>query len=136
MWVIFVNMELIESVAVSSVLNKDVKQFGKQNMFDESDETCWNSDQGSPQWVKVKLREETDVKFFTIQFQGGFTAKDLVFKTELNGNSEEMCFYPEDTNSVQKFIIKQPTKLRSMLFKFHSSTDFFGRIIIYKLGWS
>lgn len=32
---------------VSSVLNKDIKQFGKQNMFDGSDETCWNSHQVS-----------------------------------------------------------------------------------------
>uniref|UniRef100_A0A4X2M8B4 Nuclear receptor 2C2 associated protein n=1 Tax=Vombatus ursinus TaxID=29139 RepID=A0A4X2M8B4_VOMUR len=30
---------------VSSVLNRDVKQFGKKNLFDEQDETCWNSDQ-------------------------------------------------------------------------------------------
>lgn len=29
---------------VSSVLNKNVKEFGKQNMFDDSNETCWNSD--------------------------------------------------------------------------------------------
>ncbi|XP_010167502.2 nuclear receptor 2C2-associated protein, partial [Antrostomus carolinensis] len=31
---------------VSSVLNRDVKQFGKKHMFDASEETCWNSDQG------------------------------------------------------------------------------------------
>jgi hypothetical protein len=30
---------------VSSVLNRDVKQFGKKCMFDEDVETCWNSDQ-------------------------------------------------------------------------------------------
>lgn len=30
---------------VSSVLNRDVKQFGKKHMFDTSEETCWNSDQ-------------------------------------------------------------------------------------------
>ena len=30
---------------VSSVLNRDVKQFGKKHMFDNDDETCWNSDQ-------------------------------------------------------------------------------------------
>ena len=32
-------------IRVSSVLNRDVKQFGKQFMFDNNDETCWNSDQ-------------------------------------------------------------------------------------------
>lgn len=30
---------------VSSVLNRDVKQFGKKHMFDANEETCWNSDQ-------------------------------------------------------------------------------------------
>ena len=30
---------------VSSVLNRDVKQFGKKYMFDNEEETCWNSDQ-------------------------------------------------------------------------------------------
>lgn len=30
---------------VSSVLNRDNKQFGKKFMFDDQDETCWNSDQ-------------------------------------------------------------------------------------------
>lgn len=30
---------------VSSVLNRDVKQFGKKFMFDCSEESCWNSDQ-------------------------------------------------------------------------------------------
>ena len=30
---------------VSSVLNRDVKQFGKKYMFDDNEETCWNSDQ-------------------------------------------------------------------------------------------
>lgn len=30
---------------VSSVLNRDVKQFGKKYMFDSNEETCWNSDQ-------------------------------------------------------------------------------------------
>ncbi|MGH0192208.1 UNVERIFIED_CONTAM: hypothetical protein FKN15_005316 [Acipenser sinensis] len=32
---------------VSSVLNRDVKQFGKKHMFDSNEETCWNSDQAS-----------------------------------------------------------------------------------------
>ena len=27
------------------MLNRDAKQFGKKYMFDDNDETCWNSDQ-------------------------------------------------------------------------------------------
>ena len=29
------------------MLNRDSKQFGKKFMFDDQDETCWNSDQVS-----------------------------------------------------------------------------------------
>lgn len=32
-------------VAVSSVLNRDVKTYGKKLMFDDDEDTCWNSDQ-------------------------------------------------------------------------------------------
>jgi len=38
---------LIMVYRVSSVLNRDNKQFGKKFMFDDQDETCWNSDQVS-----------------------------------------------------------------------------------------
>lgn len=30
---------------VSSVLNRNSRQFGKKYLFDEDEETCWNSDQ-------------------------------------------------------------------------------------------
>lgn len=40
---------------VSSVLNKDSKTYGKQYLFDGSEETCWNSDAGDLQWVIVKF---------------------------------------------------------------------------------
>lgn len=30
---------------VSSVLNRDTKQFGKKHLVDNDDDTCWNSDQ-------------------------------------------------------------------------------------------
>jgi hypothetical protein len=42
---------------VSSVLQRNVKEVGKQFMFDNNPSTCWNSDQGSPQWVAFKWTE-------------------------------------------------------------------------------
>uniref|UniRef100_A0A2K5S0U0 Nuclear receptor 2C2 associated protein n=2 Tax=Cebidae TaxID=9498 RepID=A0A2K5S0U0_CEBIM len=30
---------------VSSVLNRNTRQFGKKHLFDQNEETCWNSDQ-------------------------------------------------------------------------------------------
>lgn len=38
---------------VSSVLNRDTKQYGKQYLFDGNEETCWNS--GQVQWVLMLL---------------------------------------------------------------------------------
>ncbi|RMB89773.1 hypothetical protein DUI87_33788 [Hirundo rustica rustica] len=64
---------------VSSVLNRDVKHFGKQHLFDGSEETCWNSDQ--PHRFQV-----------------------------------------------------EETVLDKLKITFGSSTDFFGRIVVYHLG--
>jgi len=45
-----VNCEFLISITchmfrVSSVLNHDKKQFGKSQMFDGKEDTCWNSDE-------------------------------------------------------------------------------------------
>uniref|UniRef100_A0A4W5N376 F5/8 type C domain-containing protein n=1 Tax=Hucho hucho TaxID=62062 RepID=A0A4W5N376_9TELE len=40
---------------VTSVLNRDVQQFGKKYMFDSNEEACWNSDQGDSQWVPLEF---------------------------------------------------------------------------------
>ena len=37
---------------VSSVLNGS-REYGKQNLFDGAAETCWNSDQGTPQFSQL-----------------------------------------------------------------------------------
>ncbi|NWH83179.1 NR2CA protein, partial [Piaya cayana] len=60
---------------VSSVLNRDVKQFGKKHMFDTSEETCWNSDQGTSQWVTLDFPNTVKVSQLHIQFQGGFSSR-------------------------------------------------------------
>ena len=44
-YLLFIESNISFVFRVSSVLNRDVKQFGKQCMFDGDDETCWNSDQ-------------------------------------------------------------------------------------------
>jgi hypothetical protein len=36
------------SLTVSSVLDKKHKEYGKKFIYDGKDETCWNSDQGTP----------------------------------------------------------------------------------------
>ncbi|XP_074060297.1 nuclear receptor 2C2-associated protein isoform X2 [Macrotis lagotis] len=108
---------------VSSVLNRDVKQFGKKHLFDEQDETCWNSDQGSHQWVMLEFPQPVRVAQVQIQFQGGRRSECL----EKIGD-----FYPQDNNSLQSFPVPHVI-LDKLKVTFENSTDFFGRIIIYHL---
>ncbi|KAL4658909.1 nuclear receptor 2C2-associated protein [Arapaima gigas] len=130
---------------VSSVLNRDAKQFGKKYMFDSNEETCWNSDQGAHQWVLLEFPRAATVSAVHVQFQGGFSARTCRVEGSLKeGTCVNMTdFYPEDNNSLQ---ISFVTSLQSCFFPiqdsslvdklkivFENSTDLFGRIIVYSL---
>ncbi|GAB6029775.1 Nuclear receptor 2C2-associated protein [Chamberlinius hualienensis] len=122
---------------VSSVLNRETKRCGKQFMFDGNDETCWNSDQGTPQWIHVDFSKEVIPKELHIRFQGGFTGKDC----SIQGQSENEIdvvklhsFYPEDNNSLQVFPLPVESTQKSLRIMFNNSTDFFGRIVVYDLN--
>ncbi|XP_053962155.1 nuclear receptor 2C2-associated protein isoform X1 [Anastrepha ludens] len=135
-------MNLLEKVnfvcSVSSVQGKDVKQFGKQHMFDSVEDTSWNSSEGTPQWVVINFKEPQAITKFLLQFQGGFVAKPLSVNIQrMDGELiVEETFYPEDVNSPQTFPLKLPVSNKEaakIKFLFPSSTDFFGRIILYKI---
>lgn len=121
---------------VSSVLNKNVRSYGKKYMFDQSDETCWNSDSGSPQWLLINFEEECNVSSFEIEFQGGFAGKDC--HVEAGSDEKNMsiieAFRPKDINKLQRFNLKNQIRAKTFKFVFNQSTDFFGRIIIYNLS--
>ncbi|NWI30822.1 NR2CA protein, partial [Sula dactylatra] len=126
---------------VSSVLNRNVKQFGKKHMFDASEETCWNSDQGTCQWVTLDFPRTVKVSQLHIQFQGGFSSQLCVLEGCRAG--EELVkisdLYPEDINAMQisfaalRFQVEE-TVLDKLKITFANSTDFFGRIVVYHLG--
>ncbi|XP_058257177.1 nuclear receptor 2C2-associated protein [Hemibagrus wyckioides] len=120
---------------VSSVLNRDVKQFGKKFMFDSSEETCWNSDQGECQWVLLEFPVPVRMSELKLQFQGGFSGKSCKLEgCNKNGNLEHiMDFYPEDNNALQSFPIQNAPLVQKLKIVFENSTDFFGRIIVYSL---
>ncbi|XP_039254877.2 nuclear receptor 2C2-associated protein-like [Styela clava] len=128
----------ISQIRVSSVLNRDVKQFGKKHLFDGDDDTCWNSDQGLPQWINLAFEEPQTLSGFcvSLQFQGGFCGKDCILEA-YNGTClvENIPFYPNDINSLQNFEISftENQSVSSLKLIFQKSTDFFGRIIVYKL---
>ncbi|CAH1254465.1 NR2C2AP [Branchiostoma lanceolatum] len=106
---------------VSSVLNRDVKQFGKKFMFDGDEETCWNSDQGSPQWILVEFSEEVCPQEIQLQFQGGFVGKDCCVEVGSGGGD------------LARFTIKEAPSVKRLRIVFPGSTDFFGRVTVYKL---
>ncbi|XP_021234313.1 nuclear receptor 2C2-associated protein isoform X1 [Numida meleagris] len=131
---------------VSSVLNRDVKQFGKKHMFDANEETCWNSDQGACQWVTLDFPRTVRVSQLHIQFQGGFSSRLCTLEGCRTG--EELAkisdLYPEDNNAMQiSFATLQAggaalfqveeTALDKLKITFENSTDFFGRIVVYHL---
>ncbi|XP_077989582.1 nuclear receptor 2C2-associated protein-like [Glandiceps talaboti] len=119
---------------VSSVLNRDVKQFGKKYMFDGCEETCWNSDQGSPQWVLLNFPNPVKIEELQIQFQGGFVGKECCIDGFHGDEFTRITeFYPEDVNSLQRFPISSSAMVTKLKIVFNDSTDFFGRITIYKL---
>ncbi|XP_071964412.1 nuclear receptor 2C2-associated protein-like [Antedon mediterranea] len=121
---------------VSSVLNRDTKQFGKKFMFDGNDETCWNSDEGSPQWVKLDFPSAVCISSICVQFQGGFVGKVCTLEGQLTGTEEFQLLtecYPEDSNALQKFAVDAFKTVQRVKITFKESTDFFGRVTIYKL---
>uniref|UniRef100_A0A3Q3EZW0 Nuclear receptor 2C2-associated protein n=1 Tax=Kryptolebias marmoratus TaxID=37003 RepID=A0A3Q3EZW0_KRYMA len=111
---------------VSSVLHRDVKQYGKKYMFDNNEETCWNSDQGECQWVSLDFPKSVRVSEIKILFQGGFSAKTCILEGKISQ------FYPEDNNCLQ-ISFNPRRKLDKVKILFENGADFFGRVIVYSL---
>ncbi|XP_064609183.1 nuclear receptor 2C2-associated protein-like [Liolophura sinensis] len=120
---------------VSSVLNRDTKQFGKKYLFDAEEDTCWNSDQGSPQWIHVQFPEAVTLQEMHIRFQGGFAGKECWIEVEGAENKvDPIKFYPEDSNSLQRFPFPENLCCTSVKIVFNTSTDFYGRVTVYQLN--
>ncbi|PNJ28268.1 nuclear receptor 2C2-associated protein isoform X2 [Pongo abelii] len=88
---------------VSSVLNRNTRQFGKKHLFDQDEETCWNSDQGPSQWVTLEFPQLICVSQLQIQFQGGFSSRRGCLEGSQGTQAlrKIVDFYPEDNNSLQ-----------------------------------
>ena len=140
----YIMTELLENntedfeVKVSSVLNRQVTEYGKFFMFDGREDTCWNSDQGTPQWIRIAFDSIKEITQLQLMFQGGFVGKTCwieVSKSGENGEFEKLQdIYPEDTNKLQTFQIHSDVILcKAIKIVFADSTDFFGRITIYQM---
>ncbi len=87
-----INKELCK-ILVSSVLDQNGKEYGKQFLNDGNEDTCWYSDQGNPQYIKLRFFEKQSFSKLKlqVQFQGGFAGE----KCALNSSSFSMPFHPK-----------------------------------------
>jgi len=118
----------ISSVKVSSVLNKNNKEFGKKFLLDGDCETCWQSDKSNDktQVISLKFEEKKQISKIRFQFQGGFAATKVQF-------NQDLTIHPKDSNQVQSFQIDY--LVESDLKLVLTSSDFYGRIIVYLLDF-
>ena len=68
-------LPLVSNVRVSSVLHNAVAEYGKRHLLDGSSDTCWNSEQGTPQFVVVAFSCPVNLRSVSITFQGGFVGQ-------------------------------------------------------------
>jgi len=131
---------------VSSVLNGDNKQYGRMNMLDGNDETCWNSDclsnaSSSVQYIVCWLGDgdeckSEDIGSLSLMFQGGFASKSISISycasNDQGKYNQQIRYNITDCNGMQTIpiMMKDVCKLR---ISFEEPSDFFGRITIYHL---
>ena len=141
-------MELAEDsrafkIRASSVLNKS-SDFQAKNMFID-DDSCWNSDGGSGenqgQWLLFDfLGKEVQLSTVSIMFQGGFVGQEgtIEFLDSREGDHKRTINMDEiqrieDCNDLQTWGF-EASAAKLIRINFPSSTDFYGRVTIYKLS--
>lgn len=134
----------------SSILNRNSKLYGPRNALEITNaSSCWNSDaatSGGDSSISftVDFGRIVEVRELRIQFQGGFVGEECILYTGPSRNSSsiewnELDFpvEPEDTNELQQFDLTEvAAKQRTcgaVKIDFESSTDFYGRVTIYRL---
>ncbi|PSS36817.1 hypothetical protein PHLCEN_2v1361 [Hermanssonia centrifuga] len=125
-------------VKVSSTLDKSV---GKKFLTDGSPETCWTSQQGTPQFIQLSFASRIIPKTIHLTFQGGFVGTRCsidITVGRIEGNKGEWKtwtnVYPEDVNRRQSFDLPPVEEgIQDMKLIFEESSDFFGRITVYDL---
>ena len=123
------------------------------NALDSNNESsCWNSDGdvdgNTAISFIVSFHRSVIVNEIRIQFQGGFVAEECALflshpSTPGKSSSiqwkelDETLMEPEDSNEMQYFDLTEESEndrqCDSLKIEFKSSTDFYGRVTIYKL---
>ena len=129
-------------VRASSVLNR-AADFQAKNMFVE-DDTCWNSDadENNGQWLLFDfLGKVVRLKSVRIMFQGGFVGQEgtIEMKDSKEGEPKKTIVMDEikrieDSNDLQTWNIPDSDiNAKFIRITFPTSTDFYGRVTIYKM---
>ena len=135
-------------VRASSVLNKS-SDFQARNMFVD-DDSCWNSDGGSGenrgQWLFFDfLGKVVQLHSVSIMFQGGFVGQEgtINFLDNKVGEPRRTVVMDEikrieDSNDLQTWEIPPgpeagASEAKFIKINFPTSTDFYGRVTIYKM---
>jgi len=126
--------------------------YGPSNAIDKSESTCWNSDGIADGDTNISFilafHRLVIVKEIRAQFQGGFAAEECtlhVAKMSVSNPGEKVewnelsgiFMEPEDSNEMQRFDLTEESddnRICELLkISFQSSTDFYGRVTLYKL---
>ena len=90
--------------------------------------------QGSPQYICARLAAPGRPAELRLQFQGGFAGADCWL--EAGGAPADLrrlhAFYPDNSNRLQTFSVTCPEPVTHVRVVFNTSTDFFGRVVVYK----
>ena len=127
-------------IKASSTLNRSSK-YAPKFIFDGNTDTCWNSDQGLPQYITINFEKIIIPTSLSFTFNGGFVGNNVNIEISLDSINyitilDSICF--DDTNDKQT--IELPSNNHSdtiqgqyLKINFLSSTDFYGRITLYSL---
>jgi len=135
----------IEQIRASSVLQRNMKLYGPMNALDtDNSSSCWNSEgsvdscSDNSSWFLVDFKRPVQPSEIRIQFQAGFCAASCSIYYNLNSTDEwkilDDTIEWEDIYQMQSYSL--PTTdcaITALKLVFSDTTDFYGRITVYRL---
>lgn len=103
------------------------------------DDACWRSGGGGSQWLSMHFAEPVAVRALELIFQGGFVGTPLDVDADVGSANDAAwsrvaSFATADSNEAQRFELPTVARgVRALRLGFPASTDFFGRVIVYRV---
>lgn len=130
------------TIRASSTLDDDDDSCGPLALLAAGDDACWRSGGGGSQWLSLHFAAPVVVRALELVFQGGFvgTPLDVDADAEEGGAAGDegwarvASFATADSNDAQRFELPAVVRgVRALRLGFPASTDFFGRVIVYRV---